>query len=512
MLAKALRERGEREASIVNFRKAVALDPDNADYYCDLSVALAESGEFHASLETLQKAMAVDPENPEPYKLSGLLCLEKSEMRDLAGRFLYRALAISPDDVEVAAALLSHAIPGGAMDAVKEASKAWPKSVSKSTICKAGASCCQKYGLYSESEQLVEQARTIDPGDPFLLVLLARAAVARKKHPEAIALYQQALRMQGSVPYAYEYMTQLLRDGDLKRARDIYRSFMQRRPATAGIPEWDGRPSKGKTILMQYEFHYGDTFQFTRFASWLKEAGARVIVECRAKIASLIATIPGVDDVIQKYDDCPRCDAFCLAATLPLLMDSTWEEIGSLVPYIRSSPSMQQKARCRMTVGNRLRVGIVWRGRAGWSKNPYMCRSVPVNELQRLALVPQVQFYSLQAEAESSEVAHVCEMLSAGDWGDDFEHLAGTMEFLDVIVTIDTSIAHLSGALGKKTFVMLPYLADWRWMTDREDSPWYRNMRLFRQVRPGAWEDVVSDVGSALAKLAGNRTDGDVRL
>jgi hypothetical protein len=303
------------------------------------------------------------------------------------------------------------------------------------------------------------------------------------------------------------YVLHLWRIGDFERARQFYRSHMREMPLHFGLNPvariWEGQDVRGKTVrLMVGDLFFGDAIQFVRFARTAKRAGATVIVEGPKRIRSLIRTVPGVDRALTFRDRMPPFDYGAAAFSLMFSLQIPVAEMLDGVPYMEADAGLRARWRTRLRATPGFNVGIVWRGSPYQLGNRYGRRSIALEELRPLTAISGVNLYSLQRGPGSEELSQAAPAFPAVDLASDFPNTAATVRELDLVVTIDTSIAHLAGALGAPTYVMLPYDACFRWMMDRTDTPWYPTLRLCRQAQPGVWSDVVAAVAEEVARLA----------
>jgi hypothetical protein len=265
-------------------------------------------------------------------------------------------------------------------------------------------------------------------------------------------------------------------------------------------PMWDGSDPSGRTILIHTEQGYGDTFQFLRYVPMLADRGAKVIIECNHSLVKLISRVRGVSKVVAAGLALPDFDLHTPLLSLPRDFATTLETIPADVPYLSPEPERIEAWRTRLK-GEGFKVGLVWAGNA----KPDAARTVPAALLTKLAGIPNVRFYGLQKRSAPTYQPAPAELeLTDLDEGlTDFHETAAAMMNLDLILTIDTAAAHLAGALARPTWTLLPWSPDWRWMLDREDSPWYPTMRLFRQGRQDEWGDVIDRVREELVKSKG---------
>jgi tetratricopeptide (TPR) repeat protein len=260
-------------------------------------------------------------------------------------------------------------------------------------------------------------------------------------------------------------------------------------------PQWNGEKITGKRILLQSEQGFGDALQFARYIPLLAARGARIVVECLPELKSLLATIEGVEHVVIKGEPAPEVDWSIPLLSLPRAFGTALATIPAKVPYLRTP----QRVNLPRRPGTSLQVGLVWAG-----KPTPRDRSWPLPMLAPLMEDPRITFFSLQIGPRATELASNGMdrlVMDLGPHLKDFSATAVAMNALDLILTIDTASAHLAGALGRPTFVLLRYVSDWRWHDYREDSPWYPTMRLFRQLKPDDFTQPIERVREAIKRL-----------
>jgi hypothetical protein len=278
------------------------------------------------------------------------------------------------------------------------------------------------------------------------------------------------------------------------------------------MPAWDGSPLNGKKIYVYAEQGLGDTFQFARYLKILKEQGAYVIFAPQAALKEFAKQIPYVDEIVLSHNAALLCDYHAPLMSLPLLCNTTLETIPADIPYLRASPALVElwKPIFDALPRDLYRVGICWHGNSQYKelslRRAVTQKSCPLSLFAELATVPNVQLFSLQKVSGMHEIAELDDAGFLTIFSDDIDTINGRfmdtaaiITQLDLVVTVDTAIAHLAAALGIETWVLLPEPADWRWMLTRTDSPWYPTMRLFRQTTRGDWEGLMREVTVALA-------------
>ena len=268
-------------------------------------------------------------------------------------------------------------------------------------------------------------------------------------------------------------------------------------------PLWDGSPLDGRTILVHAEQGLGDTLQFIRYIPLVQKHGGRVIMMCQPPLCALLAHCPGIERLMPHGDAPPEIDLHVPLLSLPRLLGTTLENVPADGPYLDAEPDLVEAWRHRLGAYPGLKIGIAWQGNPKFRLD--RVRSLPLAQFAPLASVPGVHLLSLQKGLGREQLAAPERRFPVTDLGGQLDETTGAfmdtaavMKNLDLVITSDTSIAHLAGALGVPVWVALNVVPDWRWLLDRDDSPWYPTMRLFRQTRLGHWEDVFHCMAEAL--------------
>ncbi|MCA1323387.1 tetratricopeptide repeat protein [Herbaspirillum sp. alder98] len=265
---------------------------------------------------------------------------------------------------------------------------------------------------------------------------------------------------------------------------------------------WEGQPIKGKTLLIHDEQGYGDTFQFLRMVAWARErSGARVILEVNAESHGLAKRYSGYDELIVRGTIPPAFDVHCELMSLPMAMGLQLSDLPGSTNYLSPDPARVEKWRMRLADLPRPLVGLVWAGRPTHGNDAQ--RSMSLSDMAPLAQ-EGITFVALQkgpaAEQAATPPAGMA-LVSLSDEIADFEDTAAILSLLDLLVSVDSSPVHLAGAIGCPAWVLLPFVADWRWLLQRQDTPWYPATRLFRQSERGAWAPLLESVSVALRQL-----------
>jgi Tfp pilus assembly protein PilF len=326
----------------------------------------------------------------------------------------------------------------------------------------------------------------------------------------AVTCYNKAISLDPDFADAHFNKSMvLLSEGDFERGWELYewrwkcasyttprRDFFQ--------PRWNGAESiSGKTILLHREQGLGDTIQFCRYARLVADLGANVILEVEQPLVSLLSSSFGAQhQVVAKGSILPPFDIHCPLLSLPLAFKTTIATIPSRQAYLRIDSSKVSKWASKLCGSTKPRIGIVWSGRPAHTNDHN--RSIKLFSL--IPFIPYAfEYFSLQKEVREDDRATLHAYPNIRHFGDeleDFSDTAALCEQMDIVISVDTSVAHLSAAIGKATWVLLPSSPDWRWLLDREDSPWYPSARLFRQRNAGNWVDVFEEVNAALIALA----------
>ncbi len=329
---------------------------------------------------------------------------------------------------------------------------------------------------------------------------------------EALQCFAKTLELNPDHPDCHwDRSLALLQQGDLKKGFAEYEwrwKLGSNPPRGFAQPQWDGAELKGKTILLHHEQGFGDMIQFARYIPMVKEKGGTIIVEAQRQLSRLFSTIDGVGQVVNRGSDLPKFDVYAPMMSLGHIFGTTLDTVPAAVPYLKAPDTFAQQLPA--TMGKLLKVGIAWAGRPTHKNDAN--RSCSFSHFTELLGLADVAFYSLQIGPAVADIAEFgCEafVTELGGKMGDFADTAAVVQQLDLVITVDTAVAHLAGALAKPVWVAVPYPGDWRWMLDREDSPWYPSLRLFRQPGPGDWAAVFENLRRALTEEAANHKTGN---
>jgi tetratricopeptide (TPR) repeat protein len=513
-LGTALTSRGEYRRGVVFLRAAVKRCPGNAAYSHHLASALLGCGKEEETAWWLERAVELDPARLESWQLLGATYRDRLNRAEDAFRCYRHVIQLDRGDIlnyqEAVRCRLNGCDPRTVITRLRELLP----DADALQIRRGTGRALIETGRYEEALALCHDMVLEFSNDAESLRALAQLYSGMHEMQMASHYFERALAANGNDrDILTGYLVHWARLGDLERSRQFYHTQRIRELAIPfgahpGARFWEGQDIRGKTLrLFAGDLYFGDAFQFVRFAQVVKEAGARVIVLSPKRIRTLLRTVPGVDLVVVPCDPIPPVEYYSAFFWLLFSLQAPVEEMLGRAPYLQAPAELRGMWRDRLRLTPGFNVGIVWRGSAYHRWNRYACRSMPLEELRPLAAIPGVNLYSLQCGPGRQELTTADPPFPAIDLEPDFPNTAAVIEELDLVVTIDTSIAHLAGALGKLTYVMLPYEACFRWMLDRDDTPWYGNMRLFRQTKPGDWPGVVAAVRDSVCRLAIEKTE-----
>ena len=442
------------------------------------------------------------------YSNLGLALVELGRYEDALARYA-RAIALQPDYVQ---AYYNQGIEQHALQQYPAALASYAQAIALQSdhfkaYCNRGVSL-HALGQFQEAIASFDKSIEIQPHYAPAYYNRGLALKELDALPEALASFDQAIALDPKHAQAYwNKSLALLSQGDYQNGWPLYEwgwAAGQRGAAPPyAQPLWLGRESlQGKTLLLSTEQGLGDSIQFARFTSRVKALGARVLLHAPAALTRLFQTLADVDGIIPKGDALPEFDFYCPLLSLPLALGLQVPSLAAPEQYLASTEARRQQWAALLGPQTGLRVGLVCRGAAGYHADRQ--RSLDLETL--LAYLPPGPHYiCLQKEMRPDEAA-LCASRHIEFFGDqlhDFADTAALCDCLDLIISVDTSVAHLAAALGKPTWMMLPYRSDWRWMQNRTDTPWYPTATLYRQNAPGAWAEVLERMAWDMAPMLG---------
>lgn len=458
------------------YRQALLLDANHADSLHLLGVLAHQSGRNDAAIELIGKAIGIKADVARYHFNLGTI-LQAAGKPEPAVLALDQARRLNPTHVEayfnLGAALFD-------LDRMDEAARIFLLS-----ICLSPDQAKPYYNLGTALKELGRNEAA----------LAVFAAALRLKPDYAEAHFDLALAHLALGNFAAGWPEFEWR----------WRGGQGQTPRQFAPPQWRGQDIAGKTILLHAEQGFGDTIQFCRYVPQLAASGATILLEAPRPLLPLLAGLPGVSRLIAAGDNLPAFDLHCPLMSLPGLFGTRMDSIPAPIPYLGAGSDGLARWKERLESARGLKVGLVWAGRPTYRRD--RARSMPFAALGPLWDIEGVSWYSLQVGERqsdlSSDPAGRIEDLSP--YLSDFSETAAALSEMDLVVTVDTAIAHLAGALGRPCWVMLPFFTDWRWLMGRTDSPWYPSLRLFRQSERGDWGNVVASITDALTQRVGRQ-------
>ncbi|HYV39809.1 MAG TPA: tetratricopeptide repeat protein [Gemmataceae bacterium] len=494
-LSSALILQDRQEEALTSCLEAIRLMPTYAAAHHNLGSIRDHKHKFDEAVQSFHEALRLLPAYPEAY-YSLANTLKRQNKLDEALTCYQQAIRLKPDFVDA---------------------------------CNNCAALLCALGRFAEAEVQYQNALRQKPDYTEARTNLGVLHRDQGRFEEALAQFDQALALQpdfAEVHYNRALVWLLL--GDLERGwpefawRWRQKNYYNRRFPQ---PLWDGTPLDGRTILLHAEQGFGDTFQMIRYAAVAKARGGRVIAECQSGLQHLVKTAPGIEQLLTYGSTLPPFDVHSPLLDLPGICHTTLDTIPGTVPYLQADPELMEKWReCRVggvfgthqftkvgsedsthptTRHSQFLIGIAWQGNPNYGLD--RIRSIPLNQFAPLAKIEGVRFVSLQKRWGIEQIANVKQQFEVLDLSDRLDETSGAfmdtaaiMKNLDLVICSDSAVAHLAGALGVPVWLALPFVPDWRWLLERDDSPWYPTMRLFRQKRYGEWEDVFEKIAEAL--------------
>ena len=468
-----LKDGRQLDAAIASYLHAIRLRPDFAQAHCNYGTALLKNGQYEAAIAAYDRAIVLQPTHADAHTNRG------NALQKIGGRLAeavashYQAVCLQPDDASAWYNL------GIALSDSNQATDA--------VIC-------------------FDKAISLQPDAAHTYLNRGIALERCRQFDAAIASYKKALQLRPDLlEVHWNISLVLLLTGDLAQGFAFYEwGWQGQRPR--GTPRictqdvWLGQESlHEKTILLYAEQGFGDTFQFIRYATLLAQRGARVVVEVPQALVTLVRGVVGVQDVVAVGASVPPFDVHCPLMSLPLAFKTDLSTIPRCGAYLRSDPHRRATWADRLGPKVRPRIGLAWSGRPT-HRNDHN-RSIALERLL-VSLPPGFDYVCLQKDIRPSDLVAL-QRSGVRDCTkdmDDFSDTAALCDAMDLVLCVDTSVAHLSAALGRPTWILLPYTPDWRWLLDRSDSPWYDTVQLFRQNADCDWTPVLQQVTHALAR------------
>jgi Flp pilus assembly protein TadD len=473
------------------------------------AVALHQRGELTGAEVRYRQVLDLQPGHPDALHHLGLIAYAAGLLDEAAGH-IGESLRRKPANAAAHANLaLVHHARGDYEGALAECDTALRLQRQFPAAHYNRGNALRELGRLEDAIASYERALRLKPDFVGPLVNRARTLRDLGRLDAALAGNARALALAPDLAEAHlnQAMIHLLR-GDFEQGLPEF-EWRWRDAQLAGArrdfaaPQWQGDTDPaGRTVLVHAEQGLGDTLQFARYAPLLAARGARVVLEVQPPLRDLLRTLPGGAEVIARGDALPDVDLHCPLLSLPLAFGTRLESIPAPVGYLQAEPARVARWQARLGPAPGPRIGLVWSGNP--DHNNDRNRSLPLAALRPL-FRPGMEFVSLQPQVRAGDQEEMRSGPPAlrhfGDELQDFADTAALASLVDLVIAVDTAGAHLAGALGRPLWLLLPWLPDWRWLLDRDDSPWYPTARLFRQPRAGDWASVIATVARSLAAL-----------
>ena len=546
-LGSTLLQQGRREDAVNVFDKAVQLKPDDADLWRNLGDALTEANRSDDAILSFQHALKLNPRHWDAAQKCGKLLHRSGRLKEALSQF-ERLAELQGDDVPALQIFETQSGLGTVLFGLCRYDEALTHFLAAVEIDPDSAAALNNVGIAltnlrraGEAVSIFDRALSISPSLPELFSNKGSALKAIGRYDEALACYDRAIALKPDYAHAHNNRGNCL--DEMMRADEALSSYHRALDVQPGYAEahWNiavnrlrvgdfktgwpksewrwkcpalplsfrafeqplwlgGESLEGKTLLLHSDQGLGDALQFCRYVPLLAARGARVILEVQQSLHELLSRLNGASQIICRGDTIPDFDFHCSLGSLPLAFDTTLDNIPSDVPYL-SAGDHGRASKDRLDSAKTPRVGLVWSGNPGHTNDHN--RSIALTTLLPLLDV-EAQFVSLQKDVRPADQAILRQQRHILDFGPQLDSLVDTaaiLEHLDLVISVDTSVAHLAGALGRQVWIILPYVPDWRWLLDRDDSPWYPTARLFRQTASREYTSVIERVRTELVEL-----------
>jgi len=498
---------GDHETGLALIRQAISVNPSAAVFHNNLGVYLKELGRLTEAVASYQEALTLNPQYVDALSNLGIALRDQGRHAE-AAEACRQALRLNPRHTEahgnLGLILKDQGQLAEAVECYREALKLNPQFVD--ALNNLGIALGDQ-GNFAEAAEYHRRVLHINPHHADAHANLGLALKALGQWAEAEACLEEALRLKPDHVNARWNLSALrLLQGDFLKAWPDYESRWRVPDFGArhvDRPRWDGSPLNGKMILLYAEQGLGDTLQFIRYAPLVKERGGTVLFECQPALISLLEGVAGVDQLLAIGAALPPYDVQVPLLSLPGIFGTSAATIPATVPYVRAAPALVKTWRTELDALGGFKIGVAWQGNPNHQGDRH--RSFPLAWFEVLARMEGVSLVSLQKGPGTEQLRAlagcfpILDLHDRLDTAGAFLDTAAIMVNLDLVITVDSAVAHLAGALGVPVWVVLPIDPDWRWLLERSDSPWYPSMRLFRQKRLGEWREVFEQIATEVS-------------
>jgi tetratricopeptide (TPR) repeat protein len=501
-----LRDRKRLAEALQCYEQALAIAPDDAVTHANRGLVLRDLKRFNEAFDAYDRALSLKPDYVEVVVARGNVFYEMGSY-DQALKEYERALDMQPD---FAFGFNNRGNALNAMGRHEEALASYERALTlKPDYTEAHNNRGNALLDLNRPAEALADYESAMAHKPLAFALVNRGSALRylDRVDEALDSFDRAIAIDPQLAEAHWNKALLcLSLGDFERGWPGYewrwRGATDLTPRDFTQPQWRGEDLTGKTILLHAEQGFGDSIQFVRYVPMVAKRGGKIVLELPDSLMPLIGTFDGVIGMYRRGDALPAFDVHCPLLSLPLAFGTTIETIPAVVPYLHPPAERIESWRTRFASLGRPRIGLVWSGKPT-HKNDHN-RSIALSQLVPLLSLPGAQFVSLQREYRDTDlpVLDRVPVVRIEDGLADFAETAAAIAELDLVIAVDTAVAHLAGAMGKPLWLLLSHIQDWRWLCQRTDSPWYPSARLFRQPQIDEWDGVIARVAHELAEFS----------
>ncbi|MDQ7787575.1 MAG: tetratricopeptide repeat protein [Thermodesulfovibrionales bacterium] len=460
---------GRIDEAVSSFKRAILLSPEFPAPYFSLGALLQQRGYIDEAITLYQQVLQLCPEHSDTCNVLGSAFQAKGQLAE-AIAWYQKAIQFNPNS------FMAHNNLGSAL---------------------------KLQGDIDGAIKQYQRALKLNPNFAESLNNLGNALRDKNELDKAMSFYRRSIALKPDFADAHWNLSYaLLLSGQFEEGWKEYEWRWKLKEPLHKLPQplWDGSDCAGKTILLFAEQGFGDTIQFIRYITMVADKGIKVVLGCQKELKSLSENIQGVSQVIAYGEPLPQFDFQLPLISLPMVFKTTSDTIPSQCPYIQVGPRLIERWGKKMDLDqSKINIGLAWAGSPGHLNDRN--RSCPLDMFTRLTETENCTFFSLQKILNIESERNMIDTLKLIDYTgeiSDFADTAAIIMNLDLVISVDTAVAHLAGALGKKVWTLLPFAPDWRWMLKRDDSPWYPTMRLFRQYSWGDWRSVLVHVSQEL--------------
>jgi tetratricopeptide (TPR) repeat protein len=514
-LGAVLRKKGLVDESLQNYREAAKRNPQDGKSHVALGNALRKQGLIDEAVDCYGRALDLDPNLPDAHFFLGMAYKEKNDCKNAITHF-ERSLSLNDKSPSARTQLAdTYRIDGRAADAIVLLAPTLDNETSTAEGCNVLGMCYYAEGDLYQAINAYSKSLDIQPDLPDAHNNLGAALQAVGRHDEAMEHFETALRSRPLFAIAHVNRALMwLRNGEYARGWFEFewrRELETHRLRDYGRPLWTGGSLEGRTILLHAEQGVGDTFQFVRFAQQVKKRGGTVFMECQKAAYPLVQSCPGIDRVIERGKPLPEFDVQAPLVSLPGALGVTLTSIPARQPYVFADETLVDAWQTRLNGHTGFKVAIAWQGNPDFKADHL--RSIPLSHYEHLATVDGVRLISVQKNDGVEQLNEIEDRFEVIDYSEEldtangpFMDTAAVLRAVDLVVTSDTSLAHLAGAMHVPTWVAIPFAADWRWGDHTDACLWYPTVRLFRQPVFGDWTSVFKTMADELSLVvAGDR-------